>query len=204
MAAPKPLSSVAFGSHFIPFSGESLRAFVNVSSHHLYFTVISIASHIFLLLRLSDVVFPFSFQGKFFVSTLFYSELENRARQGCLGDWVFFREGVYVFFMMWYTAGEGEHWVRTYQRQAMFTAWYQDENDMKVSERLLSFCQYLQLLLSLPGPSRYSRCCWILWFAYLVIKKYKLKQLTPKHTTTTVCSAVRLFINQPWEIHLSG
>lgn len=147
---PQPLSSMPLVSHFIAFSRAPPSAFANMSSHHSYFTVISIVSPF--LFCFGCVVFLFSFQGKFFVSALFCcSDLENRAWHWCLGDWVvlvfFFREGVYVFFMMWYTAQEREHWVRTYQCQATFSAWYEDENDMRISGPLLPFCQYLRLLM---------------------------------------------------------
>lgn len=144
---PQPLSSIPLVSHFIAFSRAPLSAFANMSSHHSYFTVISIVSRF--LFCLSDVVFLLFLSKESSLFQLFFcSDLENRARHWCLGDWVvFFGERVYVFFMMWYTAREREHWVRTYQCQATFSAWYEDENDMRISEHLLSFCQYLRLLL---------------------------------------------------------
>ena len=124
-------------------------------SAHLQICQVTI--HILQLLALSldfcfvwaMLFFFFFFPRKSSLFQLFFcSDLENRARHWCLGDWVvFFGEGVYVFFMMWYTARETEHWVRTYQCQATFSAWYEDENDMRISEYLLSFCQYLRLLL---------------------------------------------------------
>lgn len=71
-------------------------------------------------------------------SSLFQLALFRLGEQGsALMPWrllVFYRERAYVFFMMWYTAWERERWVRTYQRQAAFSAWCEDENDMRISE----------------------------------------------------------------------
>ena len=68
---PQPLSSMPLVSHFIAFSRAPLSAFVNMSSHHSYFTVISIVSR-FLSLFLERCCFSsVSFEGKFFVSALF-------------------------------------------------------------------------------------------------------------------------------------
>lgn len=41
---PQPLSSIPLVPHFITFSRAPFSAFVNMSSHHSYFTVISIVS----------------------------------------------------------------------------------------------------------------------------------------------------------------
>lgn len=144
---PQPLSSTPLVSHFIAFSRAPLSAFVNMSSHHSYFTVISIVSRF--LFCLSDGVFLLFLSKESSLFQLFFcfrvGEQDSALMPWRLGS--FFGEGVYVFFMMWYTAREREHWIRTYQCQATFSAWYEDENDMRISERLLSFCQYLRLLL---------------------------------------------------------
>ena len=97
---PQPLSSMPLVSHFIAFSRAPLSAFANMSSHHSYFTVISIVSRF--LFCLSDVVFLlFLSKEKFFVSALFLFRL--REQGSALMPWrlgSFFGEGVYVFFMM--------------------------------------------------------------------------------------------------------
>lgn len=54
---PQPLSSMPLVSHFIAFSRAPLSAFANMSSHHSYFTVISIVSPF--LFCFSYVVFLF-------------------------------------------------------------------------------------------------------------------------------------------------
>lgn len=76
---PQPLSSMPLVSHFIAFSRAPLSAFVNMSSHHSYFTVISIVSQVFLGGR--DVVFLlFLSKESSLFQLLLCSELENRAR----------------------------------------------------------------------------------------------------------------------------
>lgn len=57
------------------------------------------------------MLFFFSFEGKFFVSALFCSDLENRAGRWCLGDWVDFflggRRGLCILYDVIYSLGEG-------------------------------------------------------------------------------------------------
>lgn len=91
-AGSQPLSSTPLVSHFVAFSRAPLGAFVNMSSHHSYFTVISIVSQVFFFLGGGgDVVFlPVLSKESSLFLLFFCSELENRARHWCLGDWVVF------------------------------------------------------------------------------------------------------------------
>lgn len=102
---PQPLSSMPLVSHFIAFSRAPLSAFANMSSHHSYFTVISIVSPF--LFCFSYVVFFFLRKVLCF-SSFCCSDLENRARHWCLGDWVVFLErGLCILYDVIYSLGEG-------------------------------------------------------------------------------------------------
>lgn len=63
---------------------------------------------------------------------------------------IFWGRGLCILYDVIYSPGEGTL-DRTYQCQATFSAWYEDENDMRISQHLLSFCQYLRLLLYPTG-----------------------------------------------------
>lgn len=98
---PQPLSSIPLVPHFITFSRAPFSAFVNMSSHHSYFTVISIVSQF----SRQCCVFFFFFPRNVF---LFQFHLFRVCAQGLalmprrLGRFFFFRYfGVGVMYSLW-------------------------------------------------------------------------------------------------------
>lgn len=162
------LSSTPLVSHFVAFSRGGLSAFVNMWSPRTYFTVINIVSR-FLFSLSVFFLFSFSFQGKFFQFLFCFrvGEQASALMPWRLG-WFFFGGGggVYVFFMMWYTAREREHRMRTYQRQATFWAWYEDMRISGTFSRFLFLSMSMTLLLLLIGPPRFSRSPGTIWLPW--------------------------------------
>lgn len=157
---PQPPPSTPLVSHFIAFSRPPLSAFVNMSSHHSYFTVISIVSRFFCFVW-AMVFFFFFFPRKVLCFSSFtVSELENRTRHWCRGDLFFFffgRRGLCILYDVIYSPGEG-----TLDENIPMPGWgwRWDENI------LLSFCQYLRLLLLLIELSRFSRWSCAICFSW--------------------------------------
>lgn len=106
---PQPPPSMPLVSHFITFSRTPLSAFANMSSHHLYFRVISIVSpflhpplsfFFFWFCFVSAVLFFWAFLRKVLCFSSLCSGWENRDRRWCLGDCWFFTESE-LMYSLW-------------------------------------------------------------------------------------------------------